>query len=72
MMSSATLKAAIKTAMIDDCGAVDSDTTDDFAQALAVAIVDHITTYAVVPAGIAVNVDPNTGIGATTGTGTVA
>lgn len=39
---------------------------------LAGAIVDHIKTYGEVDAGITVNVDPNTGAGATSAPGRIS
>lgn len=49
----------------------DENYADKLAEAIANRVIDEITANALIPLGIAVSVSPATGIGATTGTGTV-
>lgn len=71
-MSAATLKAALKAALISTAGAQDNDATDGLAEAIATAVVGHITANATVTVAfpIPVQVVPAMGTGATTATGT--
>ena len=55
-LSSSVLKTALKAALIADAGALDNTATDQLAEVIATAVVDHITASAVVtiPAGVPV------------------
>lgn len=70
-LSSSVLKGLIVSDLTAQFSIVDSAALDKFAQAVADAVVSHITSAAVVPAGIAVQVNPATGTGATISPGTV-
>ena len=77
-LNAATLKTALKTALINDAGATDNDATDALAEVIADAVVAHITTYAVVtvasgiPVATTGTAAAQTGTTTSTGTGTVA
>jgi hypothetical protein len=73
-LSAEVLSAAMRAAILaePDACAVDGDALTALCDAIAGAVVEHITGAATVPAGITVQVDPNTGLGATTSVGTVA
>lgn len=47
-LNATTLAAAIKAKLLADCGAVDDTPLDEFCDAIAEAVVDHITANAVV------------------------
>ncbi|OFV81987.1 MAG: hypothetical protein A2Y78_00185 [Acidobacteria bacterium RBG_13_68_16] len=72
-MSSSVLSAALRAAMLADTaiGAVDGPALTAMCDAIAAAVVTHITGSAVVtvPLGVAVQVVPATGTGATTAPG---
>lgn len=71
-LTDSSLKAKIITEVENLYGpADDSAILSKFAEAIAKAVVDEITSNAVVPSGIAVTVNIGTGIGATTAPGTV-
>ncbi|MFA5436582.1 MAG: hypothetical protein WC372_11145 [Candidatus Neomarinimicrobiota bacterium] len=77
-LSSATLSSAMRAALLaaPDAQAVDGPALTALCDAIASAVVSHVTTAAVVtvPLGVAVQVVPATGTGATTapGIGTVS
>ena len=77
-MSAATLKTALKAALIADAGATDNTATDKLAEVIATTVVAHIVANAVVTvaSGIAVETTGTEAAqtGATTeqGTGTIA
>ena len=60
------LNTLMKTAPLSDANYADA-----LATLISERVIDEITGNAVVPLGIAVSVSPATGIGSTTGTGTV-
>jgi hypothetical protein len=77
-MSSATLKAALKAALILKTGAADNDATDKLAEVIAETVVDHITANAVVtvasgiPVATTGTAAAQTGETTATGTGVVS
>jgi len=77
-LSSATLKAALKTALITTAGATDNTATDKLAEVIADAVVAHITMFAVVtvsagiPVATAGTAAAQTGATTAPGTGTIA
>lgn len=70
-LAQSTLKAKLKSELSALFNIIDSDTLDKACGAIAQAIVDEIQANAVVPSGIPVAVDTGTGIGSTTGDGSV-
>jgi len=71
-LSSSRLKDDLKTKIQALLDVKDSNLLNDVCQAIADAVVTEITSNAIVPSGIAVQVNPGSGTGATTGTGTVS
>lgn len=60
------LNTAMKAAPLSD-----ADYADQLAGLIAKRVLDELKDNAVIPSGIAVSVSPATGIGETTGTGTI-
>jgi hypothetical protein len=71
-LTQASLKGKLKTELSSVFNIIDASTLDKACGAIAQAIFDEFTTNAIIPSGIAVQVNPDSGIGSTTGTGTVA
>jgi len=71
-LSSSRLKDDLKTKIQALLDVKDSNLLNDVCQAIADAVVTEITSNAIVPSGIAVQVNTGSGTGATTGTGTVS
>lgn len=70
-MNSSTLAGAMKTKLLAAGFSYGDDQVDDALQAIAEAVVEHITANAEVSSGIAVSVDTETGAGNTTGAGSI-
>lgn len=74
-LSASVLSAAIRTNLLPKSWIVDNEHLTELCDAIAGAVVDHITSAAIIPAGIAVSVacppGGGTGTGATTGPGSI-
>ena len=67
-LSAATLKTEISSAIVSALGVTDPTKTDDFADALATAIVDHITANSTVTGTATVATGSSAGTHPVTGT----
>lgn len=70
-LTESSLSTKLQTELDNLLTIVDSTQLQKFCDAIAKAVVDEVTTNAVVPAGIAVQVSTDTGTGATTAPGAV-
>lgn len=72
MLTPSGLSSALMSAIIAEIGApADSTELQNFCNAVGNGVVPYLISNTVVQAGIAVQVNPTSGTGATTGTGTI-